>query len=168
MNPQEAVGNTQNEHPTPAIRTRGRWKLTLLGAVILVCGVAIGSAGTLIIRHEPPPPPKPTEFIMARMQRDLQLSAQQSKQIREILTKHFAILDAERDQLRARMDEQFRLMNDEIAKVLDQEQARKFREEFKRFGAPRPGRGGGPPGGHPYGPPHGGERPPGPPEGPPR
>ena len=164
MSEQRATADTQNGQRVPAIRAPGRWKLTLLGVLILVCGMVIGSAGTLIITRRLPNfglieavlhPGRRPDMMVEGMRRDLGLSPQQVEQIEQILTKRFRILDEIREEQRPRMDEQLRLLQEEVEKVLDKKQTRKWREQLGDRLRRRP-------------PPHGGEPgPPGPPPGPP-
>jgi len=157
--------------PLPAsvsVRPRRRiWLATALGAVILICGIVIGSGGTVLwIRHKMDqfrrgPDRMPVE-LAERVRSQLNLTDEQAKRVEEILRKrHEALMKLLRETFKAELEG----MRAEVATVLTPEQVKKWNDDYEsilRIPSFPP-----PPGGPPHGgpPPHGGRPPPPPPDG---
>jgi len=161
------------DHPAPtvglSVRSRGRfWVGMVLGALILVCGMAIGSGGTVLwIGHrmkqlEHGPERMPIE-LAERVRTSLELSDEQAGRVAGILRRrHEALMKLHRDTLKGELD----ALRAEVASVLTPEQAKRWNDDFDSIMRPPPfppGPGGPAPRGGP--PPQEGDRlpPPGPP-----
>ena len=137
------------------------WKLVSGVVLILMVGILFGSIGTWLLTR-PPHPPWPKGFkdrttdAVERLSKDLDLTSEQKVTVRRILEdmsqklhEHFLKVRPEADRI---TDGSF----NEIRKILDDTQKKKFdavREKFRKHPGP-------PKGGPPMGPP-----PPGPPPG---
>jgi hypothetical protein len=158
----DAMNQTETtDSPTvDYIRKLHRWRMAFFGLVILLAGVVIGGASTLmLVRHRPMGPPPGPEFVSGRMvhdlQRDLDLSPEQAKKIGAIVKEHMQEMDNIRIEARPKIAEQLRRMNEEISAVLTEEQRQiwqqNWRQQFHPFqremrpGGPRPGEGPGRP-----------------------
>jgi hypothetical protein len=125
--------NGNIESPTVLLQRLHRWRMAFFGLVILLAGALLGIAGTLLTvpRARPVdsrPPDFAVEEMLHRIGPRLRLSTQQAGQIRPILRKHTEKLDRIREEGRVQIHDQLRLMNEEIAKVLDQDQERLWHE----------------------------------------
>ena len=126
------------------LATRARpapWRQVALGLAILLCGMVMGAAGTMVVtrralRHGIQAPDKTARSLTQRMNAQLNLSPEQQKQVAEIVCRHLK-------QLRATRKEQLRLMRDEVAGVLSPEQAALWRKGFDRLQRSGPDRAGG-------------------------
>lgn len=139
------------------------WRAALFGAVLLLCGAAIGSAATMQFVRQKAVEARnnPGHFpdrVVDRMTRNLDLSAEQATQIRAIFENNHETLRSIRRESRQRMDEVFAEIRGEVTAVLTPEQAEKWKASFERarkHSFPRHDRDGG----H-RPPPRDGERPP--------
>ena len=120
-------------------RARRRWLRTiLLGIVILLCGMVIGGALTLhfrwprllLARHSWERMP---EHIVERMRSELDLTAEQQREIEEILAKHHGAMESIRTEVEPRVEAQLDSMRREIDAVLTPEQAARWSEHFERM-----------------------------------
>jgi hypothetical protein len=119
------------ETPAPCAlpRPRRRWlAAAAAGLVILLCGIAIGAAGTVIIAHDLlvgaiQDPDAMAELVTRRMVRKLDLDGPQEARVREIVTRHAASLAALRASVRPRFDAELDQMVAEIAAALEPAQA---------------------------------------------
>jgi len=158
----------------PGLPRRRIWLATALGAVILICGIVIGSGGTVLwIRHKMDqfrrgPDRMPVE-LAERVRFQLNLTDQQAKRVEEILRKrHEALMKLLRETFKAELEG----MRAEVATVLTPEQVKKWNDDYESIlrippfppspGEPPPHRGPPP---HDGPPPHGGRPPPPPPDG---
>ncbi len=119
--------------PRPRMR---RWLLVLLGILILVSGMVIGSGMTVIIArkkiiHAIRHPEKVPERITVRLKKKLNLSGDQTEQVKEILTRHLRSIMEIRQETRPRILKELNVMRNEIAKVLNERQARLWRKRFE-------------------------------------
>jgi Spy/CpxP family protein refolding chaperone len=156
--------------PGSALRRPKRrvWLATALGAVILICGMAIGSGGTILwIRHKMEQfrrgPNQMHVELADRVRVQLNLTDDQTKRIEEILKKrHEALMKLHRETFKSELEG----MRAEVATVLTPEQAKKWNDDYESIMRipPFPPPPGGPPphGGPPPAPPDGDRHPPGP------
>jgi len=135
------------------MRKLHRWRMAFFGLVILLAGLVIGVSSTLmVVRHKEKTRPWGPEFfserMMDRLQRDLDLSAEQAKKIGAILKERMQNLEEIRKEARPKVAEQLKLMNEEISAVLTEEQKRIWERRFRRLPGelrpPGPGPGEGP------------------------
>lgn len=122
-----------SEHPTAALRRTHRWRMALSGLMILVAGITLGAAGTVMIvrpNHRRLTPPSPPDMATAReigiMQRMLDLSRDQVEQIGSILREHFEALEAIRVEARPRIDAELEDMKKKVSAVLTPDQRERW------------------------------------------
>ena len=134
-----------------------RRRMTIFGSIILIAGIAIGSASTVILmpHKEPVPPGDPTwlaKMMTDRLERVLDLTKEQKDKIRDISRTAFTAIREIQEVAKPEIETIIKNMNADIAKVLTEEQNVKWQrdiEEFKkrfrdrwRRGGRRPGEGG--------------------------
>jgi hypothetical protein len=151
----DAVPSAQS--PSPSRNRRRFWLVFLLGAVILVCGVAIGSGGTILWIHHKfqrmnRDPEKMQAELAARIQSRLNLTDEQTARVEQILGKRHEAMMKVRSEVEPRFKAEMDGMRSDIAALLTAEQARQWNEEFDSIMMPGP-------------PPHGDLPPHGPPPG---
>jgi hypothetical protein len=145
-----------NGHPTAALRRLHRWRMALSGLVILIAGITLGAAGTVLVVRparqtgEPPlDPGRAATLQLRRMQQVLGLTQDQVDKIEKILHDTFQSLEELRRDARLKIDPLFEAMKTGIDAVLTAEQREKWQEiteSFDRFfhRGMRPGGRGGP------------------------
>ena len=151
MDIKSSTSETSRQQVMPLTLKTLRWRIALLGIILLLSGIVIGAGGTFIfgrriilrtIRKGPDP-----GRIATRIEKDLDLSSQQVKRVEEILATRLKKVRQIRRDNRLPIYHQFELMKKEISDVLDQGQAQKWNQranKLMRF-RPRPK----PPGGIP-------------------
>jgi len=112
--------------------------MVLLGLVILLCGMVIGSAATLVVArravvHAVLHPEEMPERAAERLGRRLDLSAKQQAQVETILRHRLLALAHIRERIRPHIDRELDELREEVAAVLDEEQARQWRDDFRRL-----------------------------------
>lgn len=169
MNPSDP-----NESPTVLLRQVHRWRMAFFGLVILLAGMTLGAAGTLLLigpaEWQPPMEPEvATNAMLGRFREELGLTSEQAADIRRILRTRMQKLHEIRTQARPQIEQQLEGMKEEIAAVLTPDQRSRWQgimgrleQEFHRGMRRGPGgrgpgfrrgrEGGGPPGGHGPGP----------------
>ncbi len=158
-----------NDNPMVLLRGLHRWRMAFFGLVILLAGITLGAAGTLLLvrpaeRQPPVDLEMATNVMLGRFRAELGLTREQADQIQQILRSRMQKLREIRLQARPQIEEQLGAVKEEIGAVLTAEQRerwqgimlrleREFRRGMRRGpGGPGPGfRGGrdrsGPPGG---------------------
>lgn len=110
-------------------------KTTIIAAVLVfvafVSGVLVGIAGDRLYlmraRHEGRPLPHPSpKFIADRLERRLDLTPQQRKEVEAILNRHGQAIEAISAMTRPRVHTEIQQANAEIERVLTPEQREKF------------------------------------------
>ncbi|NOZ20045.1 MAG: hypothetical protein GXP25_03045 [Planctomycetes bacterium] len=109
--------------------------MVLLGGVILLSGIVIGSGLTLLwlqnkllyMLHHPEDAPN---AIALRLQSKLDLTDEQTKQVEAILRERQKHSQALRREVQPRVEEQLAKARDEVAKVLTPEQAKRWHAYF--------------------------------------
>lgn len=139
-----------------------RRRMTIFGSIILIAGIAIGSASTIILMphderaSEGFDPVRFSKMMTDRLRRILDLTAEQEAEIREISRTAFEIIYNEQKKAKPIIEAAIKKMNEDISKILTEEQnarwqrdieefKRRFRERWHRGGR-RPGEGGPGPG----------------------
>ena len=121
----------------PASRA-GRWRWFALGVMILVCGMTIGSVLTIKVLHRVirKTYQNPTQ-IAARaskyITRRLDLTGDQTSQVEGILRERTSALLALHRETAPMVHSELTQLRDEIAAVLDERQAEKWRTQFVRL-----------------------------------
>ena len=115
-----------------------QWKMAFFGLLFLIIGIVIGAgAGVLILGRKPiPEPGHPDDYIMRvtrRMERELNLSEPQAKQIRQIVDKHLRQLYQIREDSRPLIEQEVVTMNQQVMEVLDQQQKRIWQEKTRQL-----------------------------------
>ena len=137
------MNQTDNTETTDSLsvnymRKMHRWRMAFFGLIILVAGLVIGSASTLIlVRPRPIGWTRGPEFISEKMvhdlQRHLQLSDEQAEKVESILQKHMRKLNEIRMNARTQIVEQLRLMNEEISAVLTEQQKQIWQDSLQQL-----------------------------------
>ena len=101
-----------------------RWRMAFFGLVILLAGIVIGAASSLLVVWRVPVRPMPgTERTADRMiqglRHELRLSPQQRQQIEPIIHRHMERLDQIRKEARPIIEDELRQMNEEVMPILD-------------------------------------------------
>jgi hypothetical protein len=110
----------------------------LLGLLILICGIAIGTGGTVVvmkhiilnaIQHSERVPQRITD----RMRGKLGLTEDQAAKVKAILTERQKKIQALLRQVRPEVDKEFEKAKEDVAAILKPDQAKKWRERFDRL-----------------------------------
>ena len=114
------------------------WRMAFFGLVILLAGIVIGAASTLIVCRQrfmrPPPPPELASIRMIRdLQRHLHLSPEQQEKIKPILKRHMQKLREIRMNARPQITKELKLLNEEISSLLDEHQKRLWQRHLRRL-----------------------------------
>jgi len=120
------------------MRKLHRWRMAFFGLAILLAGIVIGAASTLmLVRPHPIGWPDGPEFVSERMLRGLQhqlhLSSEQADEIESILQKYMRKLNDIRMDARPQIVEQLRLMNEEISAVLTEQQKQVWQDSLHQL-----------------------------------
>ena len=104
-----------------------RWRMAFFGLVILLAGIVIGAAASLLMVWRVPMGPIPgpertADRMIQGLRHELHLSPQQRRQIEPIIHKHIERLDQIRKDARPLIENELRRMNEEIAPILDDQQ----------------------------------------------
>ncbi len=115
-----------------------RWRSFLLGVLILVCGMAIGTGGTVVvmkriilsaIQH----PEKVPQRITDRMHRKLDLTDDQAAKVKAILTERQKEIQALLRQIQPEVGKELEKAKEDVAAILKPDQDKKWRERFDRW-----------------------------------
>lgn len=144
-----------NEHPNPRAMHSHSVKLILSAMVILLAGMVIGSAATVIIVkstriNRPKSPERGPEQMAKHIKNSLKLTDEQSLEIVPIIEKHLQVLWYIRMGARPVITDQLNEMKDEIEPLLNEDQQKlwkrnvqKLLEPLQYFSPPRYGQQGG-------------------------
>ena len=124
--------------PSPRVRRRRWWILALAFLLVFAGGFVTGGAGAMFvafhrIQQVIQNPKEVPHRVTERLRRKLGLTDEQTRQVEAILQQHQEKLEALRTEMAPRMREHFDAMEEEIAAVLTEEQAREWREHFRDF-----------------------------------
>ncbi len=125
-------------NPPPQAPKKRRWKLVLLGLIILFCGTVIGAGitfhmGSVMIFHAMSRGDEMAERIAKRIDRDLSLTEAQRSQVAEIVARRVSAFKRILTEIYPRIKEQFTLLHDEIAPILTEEQKLKWEKHYQRM-----------------------------------
>lgn len=150
--------------PLPPPRPASLSLQLLLGILIFACGIGVGVGGVVIFGREwmlrdirRPPDPRQAAHDLTE---GLGLTPEKRTEVEAIIVRHIETGGELREEHLQQVMEDMKLMEDEVAQVLDAETARKWRQRIEEL--PPLGRGGhrGPPPEHHGGPPSRDGRPP--------
>lgn len=131
------------------------WLTLLMGGVLLISGMVIGAGGTtLLLKHRMGQPNSaPKQFsgrLLRRIERDLDLTEEQSEEVRSILELHREEMRTIRLQVGEKIDDSFEALKEEVSAVLSPEQVviweernHKYRDRSPHDRGPRGGGRGG-------------------------
>ncbi len=128
--------NESRESPTVLLRRLHHWRMAFFGMVILLAGMLSGAAVTLLmvghLGHASPRPPlvPVITHMLGRLSGPLHLSAEQEKQIQPILQAHMARLIQIQEEGQKTIGEELRLLSQEMAGVLTEDQMRLWERLF--------------------------------------
>jgi len=125
----------QENIPLPN-RRRGKWKLVLMGIVILSCGILIGHAATVHwIHHRMQQlianPDKMPEEMLKRLRAKLDLTEEQASQVRMILLEKNKKFKEIHRETAPRVEKEFQDLRNKISQVLTPEQAKRWEKDYK-------------------------------------
>ncbi len=119
-----------------------RWKMAFFGLVILLAGITIGVAGTMIWRGRSrpvdqstsvPPGQTRTDLLMQRLRSALRLTDSQVKAIRPIVREHLANIGRIRQEVRPKVAEELRQMDQKVKAHLDDRQGQIWNLHFRQI-----------------------------------
>ena len=151
--------NELDETPQAVPRRRAWLPNLVLGLVILLCGVAMGSIVTAVVLRRPPMhgmrrPEQLPDKIASEMRVKYGLNDEQEQRLRVVFTEHGEKLSDIRAEVQPRVEAEHEALRRAIEGVLTPEQASRWREEFEKMRAPwRFGNSGGPKPADHHGPP---------------
>jgi len=122
MNPNES-----SENPTVLLRRLHHWRMAFFGVVILLAGMLGGAAVTLLLVGQARPHPviddrALVEPMIGRLSGPLHLTPEQRQQVEPVLQRHMARLGQIRSDGQKAIAEELRLMSQEMAGVLTEDQ----------------------------------------------
>ena len=133
----EQIHSTQTaEHITPPPRRKPRrWLMVLLGILILISGMVIGAGMTVIVgrrmvRQFMDHPERLYTRTTNRLRKSLDLSDEQTDEVREIVEERLGALIEIHREVRPKVEEQLRLFRDEVTKILDEDQLDSWNKHF--------------------------------------
>lgn len=115
-----------------------RWRSFLLGVLILVCGMAIGTGGTVVvmkhiilraIQH----PEKVPQRITDRMRRKLDLTEDQEAKFKAIVTERQKKIQVLLRQIQPEVNKELEKAKEDVEAILNPDQAKKWRERFDQW-----------------------------------
>ena len=132
------TNNNTNAHLTPRQMHSHSVKLILCAMVILLAGMVIGSAATVIIVkstrvNRPKPPERGPEQMAKRIKKSLNLTQAQSSEIVPIIEKHLQVMWHIRMGARPVITAQLNEMRDEIEPLLDEDQQKLWKRDVKKL-----------------------------------
>ena len=131
-----------------------RWRTAFFGLIILIAGAAIGASGMFmwdrhkLIKKQPPrrttqqqvatkPPPSimntPWGRLSVSLQKRLNLTDQQAREIRPILRTHMSQLEKIKREARPKIAEELTQMNGKVIALLNDKQKRMWSQDFRKL-----------------------------------
>ena len=123
--------------PRPLPRSsRSRTRAVVLGLLILLCGMVIGSGLTLKILwdrvlYASEHPGQAPRRITERLQKRLDLTDAQAQAVRAVSTRRYMALESIRREIRPQVEAEFETLRAEVEAVLDEEQGRRWNEMYR-------------------------------------
>lgn len=134
----ESVLQESSQPVQPSAPRRKRWRSVLFGIVILLCGIAIGAGGAVIVirhvvLHAIQHPEEAPQRMTNRVRRMLDLSEHQAAEVKKILTERQKAILGLRRQIQPQVENELDKAKEDVAAILKPEQAKKWRERFDRL-----------------------------------
>ena len=135
------MSQTQTTHNPTAehLQKLHRRRMGLFGLVILIAGIAIGAASTVILMPRPKGFPGPGDpswagpMMAGRLEHVLDLAPEQKEEIRLICETAFKKLHDIQIKAKPEVDAAIKEMNDNISAALTDEQRQKWQRELEEF-----------------------------------
>ena len=131
---------SQSELKPEQLPTASALKPVLMSALILFSGIIIGAGLTLIVTGDsgtqkslPPGPEYMSRRMVERIVRELKLSPEQHEQLKPIIQKRMKAMDDIRNQARPQINNELKLMNEEIIAILDEGQKQIWEDKIKKM-----------------------------------
>ncbi len=132
------MGDSMNQpenldNPTILLLRLHRWRMAFFGLIILIAGLTIGAAATLMTLRVSGPGSQGTgeRFAVPMLDRivpRLRLSREQAEKVEPILRDHMQRLDEIREQGRTQIAAELEAMDEQMATVLSPDQQRLWRD----------------------------------------
>ena len=137
-NESENTNKNTNEQFTPRTIHSHSVKLVISAIVILLAGMVIGSASTMIIVKttrisKPTPPEHSPEQMARRINRYLNLTKEQSAEVLPVIENHLRVLWHIRMGARPVITAQLNEMREDIEPLLNKEQQRLWKRNVKKL-----------------------------------
>ena len=131
---------SQSELKTEQLPSASTLKPVLMSALILFSGIIVGAGLTLIVTGDsdiqkslPPGPEYMSGRMVERIVRELKLSPEQHEQLEPIIQKRMKAMDDIRSQARPQINNELKLMNEEIIAILDEGQKQIWENKIKKM-----------------------------------
>lgn len=142
-----------NENLTMALQRMHRWRMAFFGLILMISGSVLGAAVAVLVLRPADRPGWPRDSgrmaaqMALRLKEELGLSTEQEKQIRTILEAQMEKLEEMRKAAFSEIQAVMQTTQEQMGKVLSQEQRQQLEEELERMRRQFPhGRRPGPPG----------------------
>ena len=131
------MNDQYNEQMQLLLRSQ-RWKMAFFGLIILIAGLLIGAGSSLLIMGRPPSEQPPgVEFInertISRLQHELNLTHEQTQQVKVIFDKHLQALHQIRQQARPQIAARMNQLHTEVMAILDEQQQELWTQNIQRL-----------------------------------
>ena len=140
------------EEAKPSIPSTGKKRMSyrgrqiclqiIVGMIILICGVIIGS-GAAVLRFKDkmvmrPGPRPPTKEVVDDMAARYDLTPEQTKKVEAAFERRRETVQSIFEEFRSKSEAEFKKLGAEIKKILTSEQYARWEQDFKRRRRPRP------------------------------
>jgi hypothetical protein len=137
MNPLHPTPDSEAPKAAAISPARRYWRGILLGLLIFLCGAVTGGAVTIfvtarMVRHTIGHPEGMAHQVASGLTKQYNLSPEQAAQIEAIIARHNEAVMNARGAAFAQMQKEIGEMKEEVARVLGEEHARKWREAIDR------------------------------------
>lgn len=114
------------------------WRMAFFSLILMLAGVAIGASAMhmWVVKQRSKPQPRPAvnlKRVMRRVDKQLNLTPEQSEQVRPVIRRCLADLDQVRAEARPQIRQHLRLMNRDIQAVLEPEQQKQWKRIARRL-----------------------------------
>lgn len=118
------------------LRCHGPRRQIVTASIILISGIVAGAGGMMLFLeyhffHEPPKPDIMSVKVSLEMQKTLNLTDKQTRQVMSVLFLEFSALDRIRLEHQNQMEQRHRTLTDELRKILTPPQFEAWLKEFQ-------------------------------------